>query len=188
MKRIVFLDRDGTINKEKNYLYKWEEFEYEDKVIEGLVELQNLGYEFIVITNQSGIARGYYTEEDVLSLNKKMCEDLEKKGVKILECKYCPHHPEGIIEKYKKNCNCRKPKNLLLEEAIEKYNVDRENSYMVGDKVSDIKAGLASNLVSFLVKTGHGNSEIGKIKDEGSSILIRENLLEVAKYIKDNNR
>lgn len=188
MKKVIFLDRDGTINKEKNYLYKWEEFEYEENAIDGLKKLQELGYNFIIITNQSGIARGYYSEEDLLVLTKKMCEDLESKGIKILECKYCPHHPDGKIEKYKKDCDCRKPKNKLIEEAIQKYKIDRKLSYMVGDKLSDIKAGEASQLMSFMVKTGHGVSELSKIKEEDKSFIIMEDLLEIAEYLKDTNR
>ncbi|MGL5662406.1 MAG: D-glycero-alpha-D-manno-heptose-1,7-bisphosphate 7-phosphatase, partial [Cetobacterium sp.] len=107
MRKVIFLDRDGTINVEKSYLHKWEDFEFEKNAIEGLKKLKDLGYEFIVVTNQSGIGRGYYTEEDLVTLNNQMTEKLKEFGIEILECFYCPHHPEKGIGKYKVDCNCR---------------------------------------------------------------------------------
>ena len=120
MKKVIFLDRDGTINVEKSYLHKWEDFEFEKNAIEGLKELKDLGYEFIVVTNQSGIGRGYYTEEDLINLNNEMTKKLKEFGINILECFYCPHHPEKGIGKYKVDCSCRKPKPGMLLEGIKK--------------------------------------------------------------------
>ena len=181
MRKVIFLDRDGTINVEKSYLHKWEDFEFEKNAIEGLKELKNLGYEFIVVTNQSGIGRGYYTEEDLVTLNNQMTEKLKEFGIEILECFYCPHHPEKGIGKYKVDCNCRKPNPGMLLEGIKKYNVDIENSFMIGDKKGDLEAGKKAGLKSILVLTGYGK----KIEEEvKGNYLIAKDLLEVVTILK----
>lgn len=176
MRKVIFLDRDGTINVEKSYLHKWEDFEFEKNAIEGLKELKNLGYEFIVVTNQSGIGRGYYTEEDLVTLNNQMTEKLKEFGIEILECFYCPHHPEKGIGKYKVDCNCRKPNPGMLLEGIKKYNVDIENSFMIGDKKGDLEAGKKAGLKSILVLTGYGKKIEEEVKE---NYLIAKDLLEV---------
>ncbi|MGL5000760.1 MAG: D-glycero-beta-D-manno-heptose 1,7-bisphosphate 7-phosphatase [Cetobacterium sp.] len=181
MRKIIFLDRDGTINVEKSYLHKWEDFEFEKNAIAGLIELKNLGYEFIVVTNQSGIARGYYSEEDLKTLNTRMVTELQKHGVEILECYYCPHHPDKGIGHYKADCDCRKPNPGMLLEGIKKYNVDLNNSFMVGDKKGDLEAGKKAGLKSILVLTGYGEKTKLEIKDE---YFMAKDLLEVAQYIK----
>ena len=181
MRKVIFLDRDGTINVEKSYLYKWEDFEFEKNAIEGLKELKNLGYEFIVVTNQSGIGRGYYTEEDLVALNNQMTQKLKEFGIEILECFYCPHHPEKGIGKYKVDCNCRKPNPGMLLEGIKKYDVDIENSFMIGDQKGDLEAGKKAGLKSILVLTGYGK----KIEEEvKGNYLIAKDLLEVAAILK----
>lgn len=139
MNKAVFLDRDGTINIDKNYLYRKEDFEFMPGAIEGLKKLQEAGYLLIVITNQSGIARGYYTEADYEKLTEYMKSELQKKGVFLTDVLYCPHHPEGVISEYRINCDCRKPKLGLFYEAINKWNVDINNSIAIGDKVRDLE-------------------------------------------------
>jgi D-glycero-D-manno-heptose 1,7-bisphosphate phosphatase len=137
MNKAIFLDRDGTINVEKNYLYKIEDFEFLPGVIEGLKLLQEAGYLLIIITNQSGIGRGYYTEEDFNILNNWMLEKLKEKGVKITAVYYCPHLPDAQVEKYRKNCECRKPKLGMFLRAIEDYDIDLSRSCAIGDKIRD---------------------------------------------------
>lgn len=181
MRKVIFLDRDGTINVEKSYLHKWEDFEFEKNAIEGLKKLKDLGYEFIVVTNQSGIGRGYYTEEDLVTLNNQMTEKLKEFGIEILECFYCPHHLEKGIGKYKVDCNCRKPNPGMLLEGIKKYDVDIENSFMIGDKKGDLEAGKKAGLKSILVLTGYGK----KIEEEvKGNYLIAKDLLEVVTILK----
>ncbi|MGL4358647.1 MAG: D-glycero-beta-D-manno-heptose 1,7-bisphosphate 7-phosphatase [Cetobacterium sp.] len=181
MRKVIFLDRDGTINVEKSYLHKWEDFEFEKNAIEGLKKLKDLGYEFIVVTNQSGIGRGYYTEEDLVTLNNQMTKKLKEFGIEILECFYCPHHPEKGIGKYKVDCNCRKPNPGMLLEGIKKYDVDIENSFMIGDKKGDLEAGKKAGLKSILVLTGYGK----KIEEEvKGNYLIAKDLLEVVTILK----
>ena len=181
MKKAIFLDRDGTINVEKDYIYKSEDLVFEEGSIEALKTFKNLGYILIVVSNQSGIARGYFTEADLNIFNNNMNEILKKNGVEITEFYCCPHHPDGI-GKYKKVCECRKPNNKMIEDAIEKYNIDRAKSYMIGDKISDIEAGLKSNLKTVLVKTGYGLKDMEKI--DKNETLICENLKDFSEILK----
>ena len=181
MKKVIFLDRDGTINVEKDYIYKSEDLVFEEGSIEALKTFKNLGYILIVVSNQSGIARGYFTEADLNIFNNNMNEILKKNGVEITEFYCCPHHPDGI-GKYKKVCECRKPNNKMIEDAIEKYNIDRAKSYMIGDKISDIGAGLKSNLKTVLVKTGYGLKDMEKI--DKNETLICENLKDFSEILK----
>lgn len=181
MKKAIFLDRDGTINVEKDYIYKSEDLVFEEGSIEALKTFKNLGYILIVVSNQSGIARGYFTEEDLNIFNNNMNEILKKNGVEITEFYCCPHHLDGIGE-YKKVCECRKPNNKMIEDAIKKYNINREKSYMIGDKTSDIGAGLKSNLKTVLVKTGYGLKDMEKV--DKNETLIYENLKDFSEILK----
>jgi D-glycero-D-manno-heptose 1,7-bisphosphate phosphatase len=141
MKKALFLDRDGVINVEKEYLYKIDDFEYIEGIIALMQHFTQLGYMIFVVTNQSGIARGYYTQEQFLDLSAWMLEDLQKKNISIQEVFYCPHHPDISGE-----CECRKPKPGMLLAAAKKYNVDLEHSMMIGDKQRDILAGINAGL------------------------------------------
>jgi D-glycero-D-manno-heptose 1,7-bisphosphate phosphatase len=151
--KAIFLDRDGVINKEKNYLYKKEDFEFINGVFETCRYFQKLGYQLIVVTNQSGIARGYYQEEDFHSITQWMLEQFTNQGIKILDVFFCPHGP-------KSSCNCRKPKPGMLLDAKEKHNIDLENSWMIGDKEADVDAANAAGIENtILVRTGHDIDE-----------------------------
>jgi len=132
--KAIFLDRDGVINVDKQYVSKIEDFEFKEGIFELLHYFQNLGYLLIVITNQSGIGRGYYTLEDFQNLTAWKLSRLEDEGIKIHEVYYCPHSPES-------NCSCRKPSPEMLLRAKEKYNIDMKKSWMIGDKRTDILAG-----------------------------------------------
>lgn len=138
LKPAVFLDRDGTINLEKEYVYKIEDFEYLEGAVEGLRQLQAWGYSLVIITNQSGIARGYYSEEDYDKLTGWMLSDLEEKGIHVEGVYYCPHHPEGQVEKYTKICQCRKPKTGLFYQATAELGLDLDKSIAIGDKQRDL--------------------------------------------------
>ena len=152
-KKAIFLDRDGVINKEKNYLYKKEDFEFIDGVFEACRYFQEIGYQLVVVTNQSGISRGYYQEEDFHKLTKWMLEQFESQNIKILDVFFCPHGPEST-------CNCRKPKPGMLLEAKEKHKIDMKNSWMIGDKEADVGAANAAGIKNtILVKTGHDIDE-----------------------------
>ncbi len=131
-KKVVILDRDGVINKDSGYIGKIEDFEFLPRVLESALRLQEKGYTLIIITNQSGIAKGYYTNEDYRLVTDYMLNTFAKKKVTIAKVYYCPHHP-------KENCLCRKPKTGMLEQAIRDFNIDEEHSWIVGDKLSDIQ-------------------------------------------------
>ena len=156
-RKTVFLDRDGTINVEKNYLYRPEEFEFIPKVPEAIVRLNNAGYQVIVVSNQAGVARGYYSEDDVIKLHQYVNEQLSKYKAHIDGFYYCPHHPDAGIGKYKMKWHCRKPETGLFEKACEDFDVDIEDSWMIGDNIGDIKAGNNFHLKTILVRTGYGS-------------------------------
>lgn len=141
MNKAVFLDRDGTINVDTAYLYKPEDFVWIDGAKEAVKYARDMGYLAIIITNQSGVARGYFTEDDIKALHNFINDELQKINTKIDAFYYCPHHPEAIIEKYKLECNCRKPKSGMLLQAAKDYNIDLSSSFVFGDKERDILAG-----------------------------------------------
>ncbi len=151
VKKALFLDRDGVINKEKNYLYKIEDFEFIDGVFESCKFFQDRGYEIIIITNQAGIARGYYTEEDFHRLNNWMLDEFKKRGINISKVYFCPHHPDFTGE-----CECRKPNPGMILQAQKEFGLDLSSSILVGDKESDIKAGKNAGVgLNILVRSGH---------------------------------
>jgi len=140
-KPALFLDRDGVVNIEKNYLHKQEDFEF----IEGIFELcryyQERGYLLVVVTNQSGIARGYYTEMDFANLTFWMIDAFAERGVEISQVYHCPHHPDISGE-----CECRKPHPGMLLKAAEELNIDLEDSVLIGDSERDIEAAHRAGL------------------------------------------
>ena len=141
MQKILFLDRDGVINIEKDYLYKVEDFEFIEGIFDLCTYFQNHDYRIVVVTNQSGIARGYYTEDDFLILSDWMRKIFSSKGIDIYKINFCPHHP-SITGK----CNCRKPNPGMLYDLGNEFEVDYKNSVMVGDKERDIEAGINAGL------------------------------------------
>ena len=147
--KTVFLDRDGVINKEVGYLHKIQDFEFIDGVFEACLYFQSLNYQIIVVTNQSGIGRGYYDEDAFHVINNWMLEQFKKQGVNILDVFFCPHTPEA-------NCDCRKPKPGMLNQANEKHNIGMEKSWMIGDKEADVAAANSAGIKNtILVKSGH---------------------------------
>lgn len=152
----LFLDRDGVINKEKNYLYKMDEFEFIDGVFNTLSFFQKKGFLLFVITNQSGIARGYYSEKDFNNLTDWMTKEFVRKGIYITKVYYCPYHFENGFGKYKKESFFRKPNPGMILQARDEFNIDLEKSILVGDKETDIEAGINAGIkYNILVKSGH---------------------------------
>lgn len=154
--KAVFLDRDGTINfNKKGYVHKIEDFEFIPKAIEALQILSNTGYKIIIITNQSGIGRGYYKEEDYKKLNNWMLNQLTKQGVRIDKVYYCPHHPDD-------KCECRKPKIGLLIQAVKDFGISLNDSWLVGDDERDIIMGRSANVKT--IKIGQKMSKQLKLE------------------------
>lgn len=133
--RALFLDRDGVINIDKGYLYKIDDFEFVDGIFDLIKSFQESSYIPIIVTNQSGIARGYYTQEDYMKLTEFMVNEFLKEGIKIAAVYHCPHSPD-------EDCRCRKPKIGMFTEAKNSFNLDMKNSVMIGDKDSDVLAAL----------------------------------------------
>ena len=136
----AFLDRDGVINVDSGYVGCWEDFEYLPDAIDGLTLLQKLGFKLVVVTNQSGIARGYYTEEDFLRLTQSMKEDLSSRSVDLSAVYYCPYLADAESEPYRVESDLRKPEPGMLLLAAKEHDLDLSRSIMVGDKVSDMVA------------------------------------------------
>lgn len=144
--KAVFLDRDGVINVEKNYVHKIEDFEFMDGIFDLLRYFQEKGYLLIIITNQAGIGRGYYTEEQFHILNTWMLKKFEEENIHITKVYYCPHHPKYGIGDYKKDSFDRKPNPGMILRAKSEFNIDLENCILIGDKESDIQAGLNAGI------------------------------------------
>lgn len=140
MKKAAFLDRDGVINIDKGYVYKWCDFEFVPGAIDAMKTINQLGFEIIVVTNQSGIARGYYSEDDFHKLSNSMLKFIISEGVQVAGIYYCPHHVEGSIKKFSVACSCRKPSPGMLLKAKDDHNIDLSASILIGDKNSDILA------------------------------------------------
>ncbi len=175
--KAIFLDRDGVINIEVGYLSNPNDFKIIEGTIEALKILNKKGFLLIVITNQAGVARGYYAEDDLKEIHNKMKSVLKQHEVTLTDIFYCPHHPE-----FTGSCACRKPNPGMILEAKKKYNIDLDNSYMVGDTLNDIQTGIAAKCKTVLVLTGYGTEErkkIGSIKPD----MIFKNLYEFAKHI-----
>ncbi len=159
----IFFDRDGTINRDHGYVYKIDNFQFIEGAIEAMIELKKMGYALILITNQSGIAIGLFTEEQFLELTEWMNWSLIDHGIGLDAIYYCPHHPNAIEQKYKQICNCRKPKPNMLLKAQKELNINMKASYMVGDKISDIQAGKEANIgTNVLVATEKSITEDDK--------------------------
>ncbi|NLY03448.1 MAG: D-glycero-beta-D-manno-heptose 1,7-bisphosphate 7-phosphatase [Campylobacter sp.] len=134
MIKALFLDRDGVINEDFGYVFKIENFSFKPRVFETLIAYQNLGYIIFIVTNQSGIGRGYYTVKDFKIVTNFMLNEFKKAGINIQKVYFCPHSPEA-------NCQCRKPRPGMILKACKEYDIDLKKSILIGDKLSDIKAG-----------------------------------------------
>ena len=149
MDKFIFLDRDKTLNVDNGYVHKVEDFELISGVVDGLKILKEAGYKFIVVTNQSGIARGYYKIEDTENFNNKLVKTLSEEGIKIENTFYCPHCPSN-------ECSCRKPKIGMLKKFLEGNQFDKKNSYVIGDKPSDIEFAKNLGINSVLITNTAG--------------------------------
>ena len=162
MNKAIFLDRDGTLNIDYGYVHEIDNFKFIDGAIDALRELKKMGYMLVLVTNQSGIARGYFSEAQFLQLTEWMDWSLAEQDVDLDGIYYCPHHPEGKGE-YKEDCDCRKPKSGMLLQAIKELKIDPTQSIMVGDKVEDLKAGIGAKVkTNVLVRTGKLVTEDGE--------------------------
>ena len=162
-RKAVFLDRDGTINVEVQYLSKVEDFQFIPGVPWALKRLKDAGFLLVVVTNQSGIGRGLYDEAALESIHDHMHADLANFGAAIDACYFCPHHPEHATGDYLKECGCRKPLPGMLQQAAQDLDIDLAASFMIGDKLADVEAGINAGCTPLMVLTGYGSSHADRL-------------------------
>jgi len=160
----VFLDKDGTINEDVGYLADPNEFKLLPGVTEGIKLLNQAGFKVIVVSNQSGIARGLFSEEMVRKIDKKMQDELLSRGALLDAIYFCPHHPDIGEPPYRQDCYCRKPKPGLLLRAAKIHRINLAHSYMVGDKLSDVEAGRRAGCRTILLLKNETQNSLGKAK------------------------
>ncbi|WP_255002939.1 D-glycero-beta-D-manno-heptose 1,7-bisphosphate 7-phosphatase [Cyanobium sp. HWJ4-Hawea] len=179
-RKAALLDRDGVINIDKGYVHHWSDFTFLPGAIEGLRLLQGSGYALVIITNQSGLARGYYTSDEYESLNNSLRLHLADNGIELAGIFHCPHHPNGVIEALAVECDCRKPNPGLINQAVEALWLDRDRSILIGDKISDIEAARAAGINRAYL--------VGAVNDQDSMASFKanaffESLLDCAREI-----
>ncbi len=170
MKKFAFLDRDGVINEDFGYVHSMEKLQYLRNSIVGMKGLQKAGYSLHIITNQAGIAKGYYTEKQFNIFMSQMLSNLARRGVNISGYSYCPHHVRATVKKYRKKCLYRKPGPNMILDVLKQSNCHIEESMMIGDKLSDVKAAQAAGIsrifwLNTRKKTMNADSEINCISD-----------------------
>lgn len=153
--KAAFFDRDGVLNVDKSYLYKIEDLEWVDGAKEALAYLTQKGYTIFVVTNQSGIARGYYTVADMEKLHSFMAQEIAAAGGKIEKFYYCPHLPGGKVAEFAVECDCRKPKPGLILRAFEEYGIDKNKAFLIGDKLRDVESAEAAGIKGYLFEGGN---------------------------------
>lgn len=173
----ALLDRDGTINVDKGYVHRIEDWEWLPGAVEGIRNLNRVGLPVIVISNQAGVARGYYDEAAINALHAYVDAELAKQYARIDAYYYCPHHPEFGLNR---DCQCRKPKSGMFFLARDEFNLDLERSYMVGDKMTDVLAAKAAGACPLAVRTGYGQQEFASI---ALACPIFDNLLAASEFI-----
>lgn len=186
MKRpAVFIDRDGTINEQMGYINHLSRFHLIPGVADAIRLLNKNDFLAIIITNQSGVARGYFTMELLYEVHSLMIETLRRDGANIDAVFFCPHYPGGKVPEYSHECDCRKPRTGLIDQARDAFNIDMSRSYLVGDHTTDLELAHHCNLEGIMVRTGYGMGEISYILQQISikPCYIAEDLLDAVKWI-----
>lgn len=184
-KPAIFLDRDGTLIEEKHYLSDPNQVFFYPDVAESLFALKQAGFSLFVITNQSGVAKRLFKEEIVAEIFQKMNQLLLSNQVQLDDQFYCPHRPTGGYPPYDIICDCRKPKPGMIEQAIQKYDIDMSHSFMLGDKLCDVEVAQNVEIPGILLKTGHGMEEVAKVEQKFPHAPIFDNFRAATQYILD---
>lgn len=188
LNRAVFLDRDGTINEEITYLSRPDQLRLLDGAAEAIRLLNQAAFKVVIVTNQAGVARGYFSEETVREIHWALENMLGENGAHVDAIYYCPHHPSAGLGVYKADCQCRKPKPGMLEKASAELGLDLCQAFVVGDKISDLQAGRAVGCHNILVRTGYGlESEKDFSACAWQPDWIADNLLAAARWILQGN-
>ena len=180
LRKIVFMDRDGTIHIDKVETHLINDLEFFHDTVPFMQQVISLGYDIIVVTNQSGIGKGHYDIATMKEFNLYMVKELEKHGISILAVLYCPHIKED-------NCSCMKPKSGMFEKARELFNIDMDSSIMVGDQTSDVLASINTGITkNYLVTTGIYDGEYVLPTELSGKVTVCKNLTEVGEHIGQN--
>jgi D-glycero-D-manno-heptose 1,7-bisphosphate phosphatase len=184
-KPAVFIDRDGTINEEMGYINHVSRFVILPGVVEALRLLNENGFHAVIVTNQSGVARGYFPLDFVHELHDFLDAFLRKDHVTLDGIFFCPHHPNGSVPEFTKRCNCRKPRTGLIDQACRSLEIDLQNSYVIGDRCDDIEFGRRAGVKGILVKTGYGLGEIKYLLPHSTAkpAYIAEDLFRAVQWI-----
>ncbi len=184
-KPAVFIDRDGTINEQMGYINHLSRFRILPGVPEAIKLLNENNYLVIVVTNQSGIARGYFSLELLEEIHTHMKDYLKKQGAKIDAVFFCPHYPGSGNNEYAIECDCRKPHTGMLREALDKFDIDVMQSYMIGDHYTDLEFANNGNIKSIMVKTGYGLGEVEYVLPglACKPVYVADDLLDAVKWI-----
>ena len=177
----AFLDRDGVLNVDHGYAHRAEQLQWIQGAQESVRLLNQFGYYVLVISNQSGVARGYFDETAVKSFHARMQRELAQHGARVDAFYYCPHHPNGKIPQYATECNCRKPKPGLIQKAVLKYMIDLTDSWLVGDILNDIEAGNRAGCRT--IPIDNGNETEWKISPLRQPAFVAQSLYEASSFI-----
>lgn len=181
----IFLDRDGTINEELEFISSPDDVKLIPRSADAIREANQLGLKVFVITNQSGIARGFIKEEELALVHNKLVELLNKEGAHIDAIYFCPHHPEYGEPPYKIECDCRKPNSGMLRQAEKEFNIDLNKSFVIGDRIIDVQTAHAVGATGILVLTGYGKNQIDEVLKNNIEIdYIAEDLYDAMQFIK----
>ncbi|MFC2163670.1 D-glycero-beta-D-manno-heptose 1,7-bisphosphate 7-phosphatase [Acidobacteriota bacterium] len=188
-KRAVFLDRDGTINKDVGYPSSYDSIEFYPYSFEAVRKLNQAGFITVVVTNQSGVGRGLIEEDILQDIHRKMQEDFRANDARLDSIYYCPHYISSVFPEYRKDCACRKPNPGMAHKASAELDIDTAKSYMIGDKAEDMLFGMNVNATPILLLTGHGRRARQELKALGKEpAYIAENLLEATNWILEQEK
>jgi D-glycero-D-manno-heptose 1,7-bisphosphate phosphatase len=182
----IFLDRDGTINQEVDYLSSPDQLRLIPGSADAIREANTLGLKVIIITNQSGIARGVLTEEQLSEIHHVLIHTLQEQNARIDAIYYCPHHPDFGGPLYQKDCDCRKPNTGMITQAVKDFTIDTKASFVIGDRMIDVQLGNTIGATSILVLTGYGKQELEFCRQYNIHIdHIAQNLFDAMNYVKN---
>jgi D-glycero-D-manno-heptose 1,7-bisphosphate phosphatase len=179
----VFLDRDGTLLEEAGYLDRLERLVFFPYSIDAVRLLNRGGFAVVIVTNQAGIARGIFKEAFVADAHRHIAERLELGGARIDGFYYCPHHPDGVIEALKQDCECRKPRSGMFTRAATELGLDMARSFVIGDRWHDLEAGQRVGARGILVRTGYGLTEEASPRAALQPAAITDNVMEAVSWI-----